>query len=97
MNLLKNWQTTSVGLTMIIGSVVHLVFASKAGTATEGVWTASFTAIVGGAGLILAGDAKASAQAHEETKQIIKEVADKAGVDSAPIVEKVETAFIKKP
>ena len=59
---------------MIIGSVVHLVFASKAGTATEGVWTASFTAIVGGVGLILAGDSKASTQAHEETKTMIATV-----------------------
>ncbi len=82
---------------MIIGSFVHLVFATKAGNATEGVWTASITAMVGGIGLMFAGDAKASAQAHEETKQIIKEVADKAGVDATPIVEKVETIFVKKP
>ncbi len=80
---------------MIIGSVVHLIFTYK--TATESVWTISLTAVVGGLGLIFAGDASQSSKAHEETKQIIKEVADKAGVDSAPIVEKVETAFIKKP
>lgn len=58
--LLVNWKTTSAGLVMIIGSIVHLIFAVRSGTATEGVWTASLTAIVAGAGLILAGDAAAS-------------------------------------
>lgn len=45
---------------MIGGSVIHLVFAIKAGTATEAVWTVSLTAIVGGTGLIFAGDASAT-------------------------------------
>ena len=69
--LLSNWQTTSTGLTLIIGSIVHLVFAVSAGTATEGVWTASPTGILGGVGLILAGDARKSA-----TKAEVQTVSD---------------------
>jgi len=59
-NLIANWKTTSAGATMIIGSTVHLVFAVKAGNANENTWTISLTAIVGGIGLILAGDASNS-------------------------------------
>lgn len=61
-NALDNWKTTSAGLIMIIGSVVHMVFAIRGDTATEGVWTASLTAIIGGIGLIFAGDSGASVQ-----------------------------------
>ena len=70
---------------MIIGSTVHLIFCIKADTATEGVWTASLTAILGGAGLIFAGDAKASAKAHEETKTMIAEVEKKVDDNTAVI------------
>lgn len=59
-NLLTNWKTTSVGLGMIIGSIIHLVFAVMGHTATEGVWTASVSAIIGGIGLLAAGDASKS-------------------------------------
>lgn len=45
---------------MIIGSVVHLVFAVKEHTANENTWTVSLTAILGGIGLIFAGDASNS-------------------------------------
>ena len=57
-NLLDNWKTTSAGLTMIIGSTVHLVFSVRDGSANENTWTISLTAILGGIGLIYAGDAK---------------------------------------
>lgn len=67
-NLVASWKTTSAGLVMIIGSIIHLIFAVRSGTATEGVWTASLTAIVAGIGLILAGDAAASvSKADAET------------------------------
>ena len=68
--LLQNWKTTSAGLTMIVGSVVHLVFAARAGTANENTWTISLTAVIGGAGLILAGDASQSANAQDVAKAI---------------------------
>lgn len=58
--LINNWKTTSAGLTTIIGSTVHLIFAVRAGTANENTWTLSLTAIVVGVGLIFAGDASAS-------------------------------------
>lgn len=58
--LLTNWKTTAAGTTMIIGSVVHLVFSTKAHTGDESTWTVSLTAIVAGLGLMFAGDASAS-------------------------------------
>lgn len=42
---------------MILGSTIHLVFAVRAHTADENTWTISVTAIIGGIGLIFAGDA----------------------------------------
>ncbi len=63
-NLLINWKTTSVGITMIVGSVVHLIYALKAGTANENTWTGSCTGIIGGIGLLAAGDAGVSPPAN---------------------------------
>ena len=59
-NLTANWKTTSAGLLLVIGSVIHLVFATKSGKADEGTWTASMTGIVGGLGLIFARDSSQS-------------------------------------
>lgn len=56
-----HWKTTSAGLAIIITSVVHLIFAVRAGSADETVWTTSLVGVLSGAGLILAGDASASA------------------------------------
>lgn len=61
-NLFTNWKTTSAGLTMIGGSIIHLVFAVKGGRADENTWTIAFGLVVGGAGLIFAGDASQSVQ-----------------------------------
>ncbi len=60
-NLLKNWKTTSAGLALIIGNVVHLVFSVKSHTGDENTWTVGLIAIITGVGLIFAGDASASA------------------------------------
>ena len=60
--LITNWKTTSAGIIMIAGSIVHLVFSVKASNANENTWTITITAIVGGLGLLLAGDATASVQ-----------------------------------
>lgn len=59
---LANWKTTSAGLTMIAGSVIHLAFRIKAGTADEQSWTIAIGAILGGIGLFAAGDAKPNNQ-----------------------------------
>jgi len=57
-----NWKTTSAGLIMIIGSTVHLIFSIRSGSGDEATWTVALTAIVGGIGLIFAGDSGASVQ-----------------------------------
>lgn len=88
-NLLNNWKTTSAGLTMIIGSTVHLVFTVRAGTATETVWTVSLTAIVGGLGLMFAGDASKSVDNHIET------LAELAAIKAA--IKTGDTTHIDKP
>ena len=75
-NLITNYKTTSAGAVMIIGSVIHLIFAIRAGNATEGVWTASVTAIVAGIGLILAGDGSASLQQTAQLKADVKTAID---------------------
>lgn len=55
--LLKNWKTTSAGLLLIGGSTIHLVFCIKSHTADESIWTVTFASIIGGLGLMFAGDA----------------------------------------
>lgn len=85
-----NWQTTSAGLTMIIGSVVHLIFTMEAKTATETVWTVSLTAVVAGIGLLFAGDASVSAAAHEETKQMLSAVVTKVNVNTDKLEGKAD-------
>lgn len=72
-NLLTNWKTTSAGLVMIIGAVVHLVFCIKSGTDSEGVWTASLTAILGGLGLLFAGDASKSVSPDQANATFIRQ------------------------
>ena len=59
-NAIRNWKTTSAGLTMIALSAIHLVFQIKAGKADESAWSVAFLAFIGGAGLIAAGDAGAT-------------------------------------
>ena len=56
-NLIANWKTTSAGLLMIGGSIIHLVFAIHSKSANENTWTLTLTAVVGGFGLMFAGDA----------------------------------------
>lgn len=59
-SLFTNWKTTSAGLTMIAGSIVHLVFRIKAQAADENAWMISIGGVIGGVGLMFAGDASAS-------------------------------------
>ena len=69
-NLIRNWKTTSAGLTMIAGSIIHLVFKLLAHSSDEATWNITVIGIIGGMGLILAGDASASADAKQvETMQ----------------------------
>ena len=58
---------------MIIGSVVHLVFTVKSGTANENTWTISLTAIIGGIGLLVAGDSTTSVSKDEANTTFIRQ------------------------
>lgn len=53
---MKNWKTTSTGITMVVAGIVGLYFAAKAGNITEGTVMAGLTSVLGGIGLILAKD-----------------------------------------
>ena len=55
--LIANWKTTSAGLLMAVGALIHLIFAIKNHTADENTWTITAGAILGGLGLMFAGDA----------------------------------------
>ena len=59
-NLLANWKTTSAGVLMIGGSIIHLVYAIIQKTDNENTWTITLGAILGGLGLMFAGDAGAT-------------------------------------
>jgi hypothetical protein len=89
-DLLKNWKTTSAGLTMIIGSVVHLVFAVKGGTANEMVWTVSLTAIVGGLGLVFAGDSSVSAAASGRNAAAVDRINQEGASPSAAPAQEIK-------
>lgn len=64
-NLLQNWKTTSAGLAMSLTAIVHLVFMVRAHTADESTWTTTLLAVIGGIGLIAAGDAGKSVTKEE--------------------------------
>ena len=92
-NLIANWKTTSAGLTMIIGAVVHLVFAVKGHTGDENTWTTSLLAIAGGIGLMFAGDSTASAQDHADSKAAIEDLKSKV----ATSIQSGDTSILTKP
>ena len=73
-NLLKNWKTTSTGATMIIGSIVHLVFVYQAKKMDEPTVMLAVGAILAGLGFIFAGDASASAASHNQSQNQIAEL-----------------------
>jgi len=85
-NLLKNYKTTSAGLLMALGAIVHLVFAIKAHTADENTWTITIGAVLGGIGLIFAGDASASTTASTTNAQAIDQINQQGPDKSAPPV-----------
>lgn len=54
---MKNWKTTSAGITMIVSSIVGFYFAFKSGNLNEATVTACVTSLLGGIGLIFSKDA----------------------------------------
>lgn len=86
--ILCSWQTTSAGILMICGAIVHLVFMSIHHTADESTWMQSITAILGGLAAIAAGDAAKSATTRDVNE--LKQNVVKA-------IENKDTTFITKP
>lgn len=71
-NIFVNWKTTSAGVSLVVVGIVHVCFMFKAGAApSETDLSATFISILGGIGLIAAGDAGASA-----TKKDVQAVKD---------------------
>ena len=58
--LLKNWKTSFVGLSMMVGGIVHIIFAARARSLTEQDCTTTLLAVITGFGFIAAGDAGAT-------------------------------------
>lgn len=52
----KNWKTTSAGILLIIGGIVRLIFAFKAGNFSEESVMTSATTVTTGVGLLFAKD-----------------------------------------
>jgi hypothetical protein len=67
-NLTKNWKTSSAGVLMIGSAIVQLTFAIRGGGDTESAWNTALIAVVGGIGLIFAGDSSAPAKPIEPPK-----------------------------
>jgi hypothetical protein len=53
---MKNWKTTSTGITMIVAGIVGFYFAYKNGQLNEGSVMGSLGSITGGIGLLAAKD-----------------------------------------
>lgn len=63
---MKNWKTTSAGLGIIGMVIITVVFAIHGGHGWDmTVWTGALTGLIGGFGLIVAGDAGSSASADD--------------------------------
>ena len=58
-SFLSNWKTTSAGLALIAGALGDVLTSASHGTLSPNL-SADLTALVGGVGLIFAGDASAS-------------------------------------
>jgi len=63
--LLANWQTSVSGISMICLAILHLIFQMRNHVADESAWSVAILAILGGVGLIAAGDANKSATVHQ--------------------------------
>lgn len=58
-SLLTNWKTSSAGILMVGGSLIHLGYQIYQKTANENTWQGCLVGLVSGLGLIFAGDAGA--------------------------------------
>jgi len=67
-NLFTNWKTSSAGLLMAGGSIIHMLYSIHAGTANENTWQGCLVGLVAGMGLIFAGDAGAAPPTPPQSK-----------------------------
>lgn len=58
--MFRNWKTSSVGVGFAVTGIVHLIFALKSKTLTEQSVVTEIMSILGGIGLVAAGDAAAT-------------------------------------
>lgn len=85
--IFSNWKTTGAGVSTILLAIVHLVFQALEHKADETAWTTAVVAIIGGLGLVAAGDADKSVAVTEIE-------ALKGNVAKA--IENGDTSFLKK-
>ena len=81
--LIANWKTTSAGVIMIIGAIVHLYFNRPL---TEPMLMMGVTAIIGGLGLLFAGDANVSAVAADKNAVAIDRINAKGSDPGAEVL-----------
>jgi uncharacterized membrane protein HdeD (DUF308 family) len=55
---MKNWKTTSAGITLIVTGVISFYFAFKSTSLNEATITGVLTAVLGGIGLIFGADSE---------------------------------------
>lgn len=85
-NLFINWRTTSTGATLIVGGIIHLIYAIAHRSLTESDCTTTVLAVLAGIGFIAAGDAKASQAASTTNSDAINKInALGSDPDQAPI------------
>lgn len=82
-HLFTNWKTTSAGITLIAGAVVHIVFMFQKDQAiSETDVMVTIGSVLGGIGMLAAGDAdksqskEAAKEAMEDTKIMMRGKAD---------------------
>ncbi len=93
-NMFKNWQTAAAGVGAICFAIIHLVFASLHSLADESTWIATVSAILGGIGLIAAGDARRSVP-PEDLVKLTQDIAKAIQTGDTSIMFKKDA--IKKP
>lgn len=73
-NLVKNWKTSSAGIVLILTGLIHIGYGLVHKSITEQDFTTTMVTIVTGLGLMVAGDASASAESHAQSQTQIAEL-----------------------
>ena len=94
-NLLLNWRTSSVGVGLIVTSIVGLAFAIKHDVATELVWTTSIMGVFGGMAALAAGDASVSQKSHIKSQTQISELQQRSNM-TPNAIESGDVSVLRK-